>query len=477
MDYMPTFGGNTASMQETALPADDTAMQLELKRRLKMAEALQQQAAPEGQMVSGYYVAPSWTQALAGLANKYIAGQQEKEALGQFGEYQKTKQKRLADALEGLNTATAPKAVLEQSAYQIQVPNGRTPQTENLGGMQPIETGMKSIDVPVTNTTGYQPRSAAERDAAMYRFATATQDPSLMSKIAFDRIAKQDQQEALQAQREYESLIRKRDRGEKLEDTEKANLFALEKMAREQGFQLGKMGMEQQFTSGQNALSRGVSMRGQDMTNANQPLVAVVNAQGQPTYVPRNQAVGQAPYNPNQAKLTEDQAKASGWLSQASNAYKNMQNVMYKTDPATGAPLLDANGNPQLNYSNVKPSTGEMLASSLGMPGMAQTSPRQQFVQAGSSLSEALLRAATGAGVNKEEAAQKVKELTPQYFDKPLVIQQKLEAIPVYLESLKVRSSGGRNLTTNPASNMPAANTKVINGVTYVNDGRGWTQQ
>jgi hypothetical protein len=322
-------------------------MQLELKRRLKMAEALQQQETPQGQMVSGFYVAPSFTQYLANAIGKYQGGKQEREALGQFGEYQKTKQKRLADALEGLSAATAPKAVLEQSSYQIQVPNGRTPQTENLGGMQPIETGMKSIDVPMTRTTGYQPRSAAERDAALYSFATATQNPELMSKVAFDRIAKQDQQEALQAQREYESLIRKRDRGEKLEDTERANLFALDKMAREQGFQLGKMGMEQQFTSGQNALSRGVSMRGQDMTNANQPLVAVLDANGQPTYVPRNQAVGKAPYNPTQAKLTEDQAKASGWLSQASNAYKNMQNVMYKTDPTTGTPLLDANGNPQ----------------------------------------------------------------------------------------------------------------------------------
>ena len=457
MDYLPQFGQNV----DQEMPQDDSMMQLELQRRLKFADALRQQEMPQGQMVSGHYVAPSFTQALAGLANKYVAGRQEREALGKFGEYQKTKQKRLADALEGLNADTAPKAVLEQSAYQIQVPNGRTPQTENLGGMQPIETG----DVPMTNTTGYQPRSAAERDAAMYKFATATQDPSLMSKIAFDRISKQDQQEALQAQRQYDFLLHKRDRGEKLSDTENANLFALDKMRQEQNFQLGKMGMEQDFTSRQNSLSR-------NNTNANQPLVAVLDANGQPTYVPRNQAMGKAPYNPNQAKLTEDQAKASGWLSQATNAYNNMQNVMYKTDPTTGMPLLDANGKPQLNYSNIKPSTGEMLASSLGMPGAAQTAPRQKFVQAGSSMSEALLRAATGAGVNKEEAAQKVKELTPQYFDKPEVIQQKLEAIPVYLESLKVRSSGGRNLTA-----APATNTKVINGVTYVNDGKGWTQQ
>jgi hypothetical protein len=102
MDYMPQFGGNTAPMQETALPADDTAMQLELKRRLKMAEALQQQAGPEGQMVSGHYVAPSWTQYLANAYGKYQGGKQEREALNQFGEYQKGKQAKLANLLTDL---------------------------------------------------------------------------------------------------------------------------------------------------------------------------------------------------------------------------------------------------------------------------------------------------------------------------------------------------------------------------------------
>jgi hypothetical protein len=441
MDYMPQFGKNT-TQDVSGMPQDDTMMQLEMQRRLKFADALRQQEMPQGQMVSGIYVAPSITQGLANLANKYVAGQQEQGAMKQYGDYQKTKQKRLADALEGLNTDTAPKAITEQSSYQIQVPDGQATPTDNLGGMQPYNSGMKSIDVPMTNTTGYQPRTAAERDAAIYKFATATQNPELMSKVAFDRIAKQDQQEVLQAQRQYDFLLHKRDRGEKLDDTERANLFALDKMAREQG-----------FTSGQNALSRGVTMRGQNMTNANQPLVAVLDNNGQPTYVPRNEAVGKTPYNQNQAKMTEDQAKASGWLSQANNAYSNMQKVMYKTDEK-GAPLVDVSGKPMFNYSVIQPSTKEMLVGALGMPGAAQKAPRQQFVQATESMSEALLRAATGAGVNIDEAKQKVRELTPQYFDKPETINQKIEAIPVYLESLKVRATGGRNLMPNQQSGI-----------------------
>ena len=61
------------------------------------------------------------------------------------------------------------------------------------------------------------------------------------------------------------------------------------------------------------------------------------------------------------------------------------------------------------------------------------------------SLAEAALRAATGAGVNYEEARQKVEEITPVYGDKPAVIKQKLDSVKVYLDSLKSRA--GRAFT------------------------------
>ena len=82
------------------------------------------------------------------------------------------------------------------------------------------------------------------------------------------------------------------------------------------------------------------------------------------------------------------------------------------------------------------PFVGESL--SAGVRGFS--GDRQQFTQAASSLSEALLRAATGAGVNKEEAKQKLEELTPLFSDNADTRKQKLEAIPMYLESLKTRA-------------------------------------
>jgi len=64
-------------------------------------------------------------------------------------------------------------------------------------------------------------------------------------------------------------------------------------------------------------------------------------------------------------------------------------------------------------------------------------------MQGASSLSEALLRAATGAGINQYEAEQKVAEITPKYGDSDEVVAQKMAAVPLYLESLKLRAGPG----------------------------------
>lgn len=135
------------------------------------------------------------------------------------------------------------------------------------------------------------------------------------------------------------------------------------------------------------------------------------------------------------AKMTEDQGKATGWLVQAENAWANMK--------AVG---LDKDGKPT---SATQPGFNDALAAipSFGFTeGVANTmrgANRQKFMQASSSLSESLLRAATGAGVNENEARQKVQELTPVFGESPETTKQKFDAIPLYIESLKVRAGPG----------------------------------
>ena len=178
MDY------NTQDL--SGIPADDTMIQLELKRKLAMADALRNQEAPQGQMVSGHYVAPSWTQQLAGLANKYVAGQQEQNAMQQYGQYQKTKQQKQAEALSQVSRQLSPQAITEQSSYNIQVPNGPTPtSTDNLGDMQP--TNMKTISVPMTNTTGYKSPEQADILSALSDYANSTNQPDLAEKLLMNK--------------------------------------------------------------------------------------------------------------------------------------------------------------------------------------------------------------------------------------------------------------------------------------------------
>lgn len=106
MDYIPQFGGalgqtQTSNQDLSGYGNDDALNQIILKRRLAQAEALRNAQMPEGQMVSGHYVAPSWTQYLAGAVNKYQGAKQEREALKGYGEAQATRQRKLADLLGG----------------------------------------------------------------------------------------------------------------------------------------------------------------------------------------------------------------------------------------------------------------------------------------------------------------------------------------------------------------------------------------
>lgn len=191
------------------------------------------------------------------------------------------------------------------------------------------------------------------------------------------------------------------------------------------------------------AANRGVTMRGQNLTDArtregtaaamSKPF-EVTGPDGNPTLVQQDKqgnitpVTGFQPKGMGQTKLTEDQGKATGWLSQATNAYDNMQNALKSTPSAA------------------KPGINDAIAKVPGLGSAANAlrgADRQKYLQASSSLSEALLRAATGAGVNKDEALQKVQELTPQFGEGDDVIKQKMDAIPVYLESLKVRAGPG----------------------------------
>lgn len=128
------------------------------------------------------------------------------------------------------------------------------------------------------------------------------------------------------------------------------------------------------------------------------------------------------------AQPTEDERKAAGWYAQAFNARRNMASIV-ELDPTASTPTLK-----EAALDKV-PIWGSEMANS------ARPENRQMFVQAASSMAEALLRAATGAGINESEARQKANELVPVLGDKPGVIKQKLDSYDVYMAALRARAN------------------------------------
>lgn len=163
------------------------------------------------------------------------------------------------------------------------------------------------------------------------------------------------------------------------------------------------------------------------------------------TYDPSGQAIayaGNVMPKASNAQPSEDERKAAGWFFQADNARRNMESVI-KKNPSAAYPTVGERA------AGFIPGVGEDFANQL------RPEDRQKFVQAGSSMAEALLRAATGAGMNEYEAKQKVRELVPQLGDKPGLVEQKTASYDVYMKSLQARA--GRALPQNGPSAAPAA--------------------
>lgn len=186
------------------MPQDDTMMQLELQRRMKFADALRGQEAPQGQMVSGHYVAPSWTQQLASLANKYVAGKNEENAIKQYGDYQTAEKTRMADALKTFGQAFEPTTKTETTyapglAKELAI--GDTVQTapnysptsnanEMVAPTSPFGTqsmtGNVATTVPTTTTRTIQPTSESI-NKAFTDYAAATKNPKLAEQLMMNR--------------------------------------------------------------------------------------------------------------------------------------------------------------------------------------------------------------------------------------------------------------------------------------------------
>jgi len=192
-------------MQEVSgIPANDAMAQLELQRRLKMAQQLQETKNPEGQMISGHYVAPSWTQYAANAMNKYYGRKAEEEAIKGYGAYTKSKEQKQADALRGFIEGMQPKAtttmqdnfVTKPLELGMNVPTSPFKTTDQVAQIAPkfgMNTpapqnmqGDMTMNQP-TQATTYTPRTQQDLISNFYQYAQKSNNPDMAGKFAIEQ--------------------------------------------------------------------------------------------------------------------------------------------------------------------------------------------------------------------------------------------------------------------------------------------------
>ena len=204
MDFLPQFSDNTDQSVD-----DPTLREINLKRKLALANSLRGQAAPQGQMVSGIYVRPSWTQSLAHGVNQYLANSTENEAIKNYGEAQKAEKDKLSKAFNEYITGKGPKDVTTtqdnfvtqplQEGQSVATSPSYSPTSQsseqvgqvapNYAGQAPVlnMTGDTTVNQPTTSTMQV-PRTKQEQMANALKYINATGNTDLSSKAVLGDI-------------------------------------------------------------------------------------------------------------------------------------------------------------------------------------------------------------------------------------------------------------------------------------------------
>ena len=194
MDFLPQFGDNT---DQSGLE-DPTLQAINLKRKLALADSLRNTPELQGQMVSGRYVAPAWTQSLANVANKYIGNKISENAMKEYGTAQKAKEQKMADALkefkEGMQptatTTTQDNFVTKPLEQGQSVPTSPYGNTEQVAPTSPYGTQNMQGDMTTnqpTQATTYTPRSQQDLISNFYNYAQNSGNPDIANKFALEQ--------------------------------------------------------------------------------------------------------------------------------------------------------------------------------------------------------------------------------------------------------------------------------------------------
>ena len=200
MDYLPQFSENVDQSVD-----DPNLAQINLKRKLALADSLRNSPVLEGQMVSGRYVRPSWTQALANAVNKGIGMYTEKQAMKEYGDIAKAqeakKQTGLADLLKTLKNEPTTETTMQPTQVDLQqgmnVPTSPFQTSEqvnqiapNYSGQAPIQNmqGQTNVMKPVTTQVPAKPLTQNDILGAVVKYGQTIGDNKIGEGAILDYI-------------------------------------------------------------------------------------------------------------------------------------------------------------------------------------------------------------------------------------------------------------------------------------------------
>lgn len=293
----------------------------QIRRRMQYAQALQQQGQdqPQGQMVSGRYVAPSWTQGLASMLKQFGGAYMQKKAGQDLQNLSAQRNQEQAADIQGFMEALRGKP--------------GTPGTPAVAGRAEIPAAFGVPGVAATEGTPEVPGVEAvpgDQDAALVR-ALSSRSPMVQGLGAG---LVQSQLKAMEPKKPIvvgRSLL---DETGKVVGTD-ATWEGEQRAAREaRKAELEAKSAADYKTDRQRAEDRAelVRLTASLRPASPEPLVPVLTTGSTtPVLLPRSQAVGQQPWNPQAAKTqgeSEKQAAGKQMVSDSVSELKNYYDVL-----------------------------------------------------------------------------------------------------------------------------------------------------
>jgi hypothetical protein len=182
MAFFPQFSDNI----DQSVVDDPTLQAINLKRKLALADSLRNTPMPQGQMIGNRYVAPSWTQYLAGAVDRGMANVEEQKAIKEYANAQKEQQIKLGKAVEQFGKEISPEEIktLQDNFVSQPLQEGQNVPTSpfttneqvgqiapNYAGQSPVMnmTGNTTVNQPIESVS-YRPRTLTEKMQAVTNF-------------------------------------------------------------------------------------------------------------------------------------------------------------------------------------------------------------------------------------------------------------------------------------------------------------------